>query len=264
MSAVAKLSTLRTAVTYSQPHPSQNLLELYSLREIQASVARKDAITGEKINKLRKSYEGKVKELGLEGRNKANRNKRELENLMDPEWDYTIPDGRTYFEASREHVDFSERGEEHMLSMLDGALSGMRPGRLPRAEDLQWKSALGLDDSSLSKAAAAGPAAGNAANTLPSKTAANHFLSKTSPATAVQRSAPASPRGTSASAAGSGTATGRPERSGKKRRYDDASWEGYDDDGYSTGDGGSRRGSASKRQKRKVSKRFSSFEGMEM
>lgn len=208
------------------------------MQRVQASVARNDPVTGAKINKLRKSYEGKVKDLGLEGKNKSGKNQGELQGLVDPEWDIVVPDGRTFFEASREHVDFSERGAEHMLAMLDSALS-MRPGRLPKAEDLKWKSSLGLDDSK--------PAPTAAAPTLPPKTAANQFLSKTSPATAVQRSAPASPRGT-------GTGVARPERSGKKRRYDDASFEGYDDDGYSTGDGGSRRGSVSKRQKRKVSK----------
>lgn len=196
-------------------------------------------MTGEKINKLRKSYEGKVKDLGLEGRNKAKLNQRELEGLVDPEWDIQVPDGRTFFEASREHVDFSEQGAEHLLSMLGTALN-MRPGRLPKAEDNQWKSSLGLDDSA--RAAQTAPTIGSTAGALPAKTAASHFLSKTSPATAVQRSAPASPRGPA-----------RPERSGKKRSYRDASFEGYEEDGYSTGDGGSRRGSTSKRQKRKVS-----------
>lgn len=216
------------------------------MQRIQASVARKDPVTGEKINKLRKSYEGKVKDLGLEGRNKASKNLRELESLVDPEWDIVVPDGRTFFESAREHVDFSERGAEEMLSMLGSALN-MRPGKLPKAEDAQWKNLLGLDDLTAAKAAST---TGSAATTLPAKTAASHFLSKTSPATAVQRSAPASPRGTGM---GAGAGSGRPERSGKKRRYDDASWEGYDEDGYSTGDGGSRRESASKRQKRKVS-----------
>ena len=194
-------------------------------------------MTGEKINKLRRSYEGKVKDLGLEGKNKATSNElKDLENLVDPEWDLVVPDGRIFWDATREHVDFSEQGAEQLVGMLGSALSGIKPGQLPKAENAQWKTKLGLDET-----AGKAPAAVSA---VPPKTAANHFLSKTSPATAVQRSAPASPRAT-------GAGISRPDRSGKKRRYDDASWEGYDEDGYSTGDGGSRRGSASKRQKRK-------------
>ena len=238
-----------TAIAHSQPHPSSNLFELYNLTRLQSSVARKDPVTGEKINRLRKSYEGKVKDLGLEGRNKASKNQQELENLIHHEWDIVIPDGRVWWDASHEGVDFSERGAEGMLGMLDSAFGGLKPGRLPRQEDNQWKSLLGLDDSALAKAP---QASANNSAAYPAKTAANNFLSKASPATAVQRSAPASPKAT-------GSGTGRPERSGKKRRYDDASWEGYEEDGYSTGgdgvggSGGGRRGSVSKRQKRKVS-----------
>lgn len=211
---------------------------MYNLTAIQSSVARKDPLTGAKINKLRKSYEGKVKDLGLEGRNKASQNKLELENLLDPEWDLIVPDdGRSWWDAHQgEKVEFSERGAEGMLGLLDSALS-LKPGKLPKAEDATWKNLLGLDDSTLAKTSSTA--------TVPAKTPASQFLAKASPAGAVQRSAPASPRG-----------TGRPERSGKKRRYDDASWEGYDEDGYSTGDGGGGRGSAAKRQKRKVSVQY--------
>lgn len=52
------------------PDPSLDLISLYGLGSIAHSVARLDSVTGEKINRLRKSYEGKLKGLGLAGRNK--------------------------------------------------------------------------------------------------------------------------------------------------------------------------------------------------
>lgn len=53
------------------PDPSFDLISLYGLGSTAQSVARLDPVTGEKINRLRKSYEGKLKGLGLAGRNKA-------------------------------------------------------------------------------------------------------------------------------------------------------------------------------------------------
>lgn len=52
------------------PDPSLDLVSLYGLGSVARSVARLDPVTGEKINRLRKSYEGKLKGLGLAGRNK--------------------------------------------------------------------------------------------------------------------------------------------------------------------------------------------------
>ncbi|KAJ5544826.1 hypothetical protein N7461_007130 [Penicillium sp. DV-2018c] len=53
------------------PDPTVDLISLYGLGPIAHSVARMDPVTGEKINRLRKSYEGKLKGLGLAGRNKS-------------------------------------------------------------------------------------------------------------------------------------------------------------------------------------------------
>jgi hypothetical protein len=47
------------------------LISLYGLSPIEISVRRVDPATGEKINKLRKSYEGRIKMAGIAGRNKA-------------------------------------------------------------------------------------------------------------------------------------------------------------------------------------------------
>ncbi|EDN02927.1 predicted protein [Histoplasma mississippiense (nom. inval.)] len=60
----------KSSYTVSGPNPSLDLVSLYGLGPVASSVARTDPVTGEKINRLRKSYEGKIKGLGLAGRNK--------------------------------------------------------------------------------------------------------------------------------------------------------------------------------------------------
>ena len=62
-------------------------------------MARRDPKTGEKINKLRKSYENKVKALELEGRNKAEANSNELQGLLDPLWDSLVEGNLTMWNA---------------------------------------------------------------------------------------------------------------------------------------------------------------------
>lgn len=227
------------AIAPSRPHPSQDLLQLYDLKRIQASVARKDPVTGEKINVMRKSYANKVKALGLEGRNKADKNLKELEGLSDAGWGQMVDGNRTMFQAhweSQNTVLGNADHENEMLRKLDAALK-MEPGKLPDKEHNQWKNMLGLDE----PAAAAGAATKGPAAKFPAGSA----FAKTAPAMAARNSAPASPK-----------AAIRPDRNGKKRRYNDSSFEGYDleDDGHlSAGvDDTGRRVSGSKRQKRKV------------
>jgi hypothetical protein len=62
---------ISAAIVAARPHASQNLISLYGLGSIATSVRRVDPDTGEKINKLRKSYEGRIKMAGIAGRNKA-------------------------------------------------------------------------------------------------------------------------------------------------------------------------------------------------
>ncbi|KAK0950996.1 hypothetical protein LTR91_025276 [Friedmanniomyces endolithicus] len=234
-----RLYKLRTKpIAPARPHPSQNLIDLYSLQGVQASVARHDA-AGNKINKLRKSYEGKVKQLGLSGRSKAQMGNGALAGLIVPEWDYDVGEGKTLWEQDRgaEFPLGDPDTEQEILGKLSSALA-MRPGHFPRSEHEQWKNVLGLDEPKGTPVVAATKPYGLL-------TAVNPALAKTAPG--IRHSAPASP------GEGLGGAA-RPERAGKKHRYDEASYsgyhEGYDDDGYSTGgDLASRRGSASKRQK---------------
>ncbi|KXT04319.1 hypothetical protein AC578_7979 [Pseudocercospora eumusae] len=225
----------------SRPHPSQDLIELYGLKRIQANVRRRDPVTGAKINTMRKSYANKLKTLGLEGRNKAVPNQGELSGLLDPGWSQEMQPGSG---VTLWDNNWSERGklgdsnaEADLLSKLDAALK-MGPGQLPGKERESWNNVLGLDDPSV-------PSKGATA-TAKAPLASNPALAKTSAAHAMSSSAPASPRNQI-----------RPDRKGKKRSYDDSSFEGYnqgyDDDGYSTGglDDTGRRRDASKRQKRK-------------
>lgn len=210
-------------------------MQLYGLERIQASVARKDA-GGNKINKLRKSYEGKAKSLGLEGRIKAAKMDTPVEilgGLVDPGWDQVGGDGKTWWEGR--WADLPLRDPDALEALLKKTESAfvMAPGRLPKREHDSWASMLGLDDA----------IAGRATPALPPTATRNPVLSKTAPSTVFRSSAPASPRDVAGAL--------RPERTGKKRRYDESSYkgyqEGYDDDGYSTG-GGSAGGH--KRQKR--------------
>lgn len=138
---------------------------------------------------------------------------------------------------------------DELLAKLGRSALSLAPGQLPKAEHEHWKGILGLDDSKPTPALQA------------TKVPANPALARTAPGQAARASAPASPRAVR-DGQGLGGAV-RPERAGKRRRYDESSYEGYDEDGgYSTGgvdDTGSRRGSASKRQKRKVGGRVASF-----
>lgn len=195
-------------------------MNLYSLQTIQASVARKDA-AGKKINKLRKSYEGKVKAMNLEGRFKPTVKDKELYGLLDPDWDADMGGGETLWQQQRGGVllsaDAAMTGD--LLAKLDVATS-LRPGTLPKAEHKEWKDMLAPPDE---------PAKGGTPATTATKLgslAKPVGLAKTTAGTTLRASAPASPR--------------RPERSGKKRRYDDSSFDGYqqtydDEAGYSTG-----------------------------
>ncbi|CAK3995634.1 Mediator of RNA polymerase II transcription subunit 19 [Lecanosticta acicola] len=204
---IYKLSTSR--VEPVKPHPSQNFIELYGLQKIQQSVARRDPVTGEKINKLRKSYENKVKNLKLDGRNKAQSNQGELGGLLHPGWDERTPEGDTLWvhtwtkeDANQgKRLDLSE-DRENLFSKL-GAAFDMLPGKLPPKEHREWDNMLGLDDQTVA-----------AGNRTPAGAAANPQPAAASPAN---------------------TARGNPDRPGKRRRYHEGTYVGYGDDDEDNG-----------------------------
>lgn len=215
----ALLNFLPVAIARQRPHPSSDLFGLYNLRGIQTSVQRKDPVTGEKVNKLRKSYEGKLKDLGLEGRNKASESEGFLQGFVDPAWDDVVFDGsgKTIWQARMDPTSIEGPTRDSLLKNLDAAMS-FKSGRLPKAEHTSWMHTLGLGDT------VAKPAVVPAA---PAKNPATNFLTKAGPplAGSGRSSAPASPQ----------SVAGRTQRKGAKRRYDESTYEGYDEDGYSTG-----------------------------
>ena len=177
---------------------------MYDLKSIAASVARRDPDTGEKINKIRKSYEGKIKTLGISGRNKPTSKSGELSGLLQ------VPEDA--WQATEVSTRDVKKGITASLeSRLDRALK-MNPGKLPPDEADKWKSMLAVDEPVKAKA-----------GVDPRKIGAQPPTSNA--------------KATSSSAAHAEPL--RPQRAGRKRRYDDSSFEGYaegvhDEEGYSS------------------------------
>lgn len=199
----------------ARPHGTQNLFRLYGLERLAKSVARVDPTTGEKINKLRKSYEGHIKQLQIAGKPKAVKMDDVFSGLMslpDDHWE-AINAGK---EPRRKLNNDQTAFEPEFGGLLDSAFGGMGPGALPPSDASKYKAYIGTDDTLRAK-----PAADTQARTpLPSSapTPSNHSL----------------PR--------------RPERSGSKRQYNEDSYQGYSE-GYgddfatdSTGEDGARGG----------------------
>ena len=211
----------------SRPLASENLISLYRLDRVAASVARKDPVTGEKINKLRKSYEGKVKALQLAGKNKAISKSDEFSNMLnypDEEW----------FNQKVFGKNVEDGLPASILAKLDKAVQAS-PGSLPAMDSNKWKSIIGADEPPTVKPA-------DLTARKPSQGLQVLSESGSSVQNTVMSSRPL-----------------RPERTGKKRSYVDSSFKGYgegflDDDivGTSAGEEDSR-SSLSKKKRRKVS-----------
>ena len=214
---------------------THNLISLFGLQPLAATVARTDPVTGEKINKMRKSYEGQLKTLGLAGRNRSVKHEeeklvglREMTLWPEEEWQNQKVAGK----------DVHNGLPDGILAKLEMAMQ-MQPGPLPNNHE--WENLLGNDTPK---------------SVEPSKASkvANKPLTK----------ANGQANGNTANAE-----TVRPQRTNKKRSYGDASFEGYagyaegieDDDidngGYSSGDTQfSRKSGRAAKKRKKV--RFSS------
>jgi hypothetical protein len=209
----------------SRPHTSQNLFELYGLNNLAKTVARTDPATGEKINKLRKSYEGHIKALQIAGKPKAAKMEWKFTNL------YAFPDQDYYLSTvsgkeMSKAVDPQGGLSAEFSDMLNGALGGMDKGPLPAADANKYRAYLGTDETAKAKA--------------PTEGAPHRGVS----------SAAATPNPHASSAA---SRLARPERSGSKRQYTDASFHGYGEgfnDDYAESTGGEDNGGmAAKRRK---------------
>ncbi|KAF2856283.1 Rox3-domain-containing protein [Plenodomus tracheiphilus IPT5] len=210
----------------SRPHCSQNLFKLYSLEPLASSVARNDPITGEKINKLRKSYEGHIKQMQIAGKPKATKMDRVF---LDPlsmgweDWHNTKVQGK---EIAKTGLNQDQTAlAPDFASKLDAALAGMAPGPLPNAETAKYRAYIGTDDTVKLKPQDAPPQRG----------------------TPIPSSAPTPNNGTQQH-----RGPHRPERAGSKRHYTDAAFQGYGEgygDADSTGGEDNAQGNMAKRRK---------------
>jgi hypothetical protein len=217
----------RSTCEVSKPHSSQNLFRLYSLESLARSVARTDPVTGEKINKLRKSYEGHIKSMQIAGKPKAQK----MEGVFSiplsappEEWNLLMVQGKEAQKALNPAETALDAG---FGNLLDSALSGMTSGQLPAADANRYRTYIGTDEVIKPKAQDGPP----------------HRLTP-------HASAAPTPGN---SAMGRGVT--RPERSGSKRHYTDASFPGYGE-GYndefgadSTGGEDNAQGNMAKRRK---------------
>ncbi|KAL8854613.1 MAG: hypothetical protein Q9221_000648 [Calogaya cf. arnoldii] len=218
----------------------KDLLTLFGLDSLAATVARTDPNTGEKINKMRKSYEGKVKGFGLSGRNRAvkhDHEKKPVGLLQMTQWP-----AEEWHNQNVHGKDVRNGLSEATMQKLGLAMQ-MQPGPVPNTAEHDWEDLLGNE--------------------------------KTKPLPTIDERVK-KPMRTDAGVKVNGQANGirpptgrfplteanRPKRAGKKRRYDDHSFEGYgegflDDDGDvvidlggNSSDDGSRKGGAAKRRKK--------------
>lgn len=205
---------------------SDDLVDLVGAKELADTVRRKHPETGQKINKLRKSYENNVKD--FKGRNKPVSNERQLFNTLtypDDEWEIQQVQGK---EMEKVLTSDTQALSSDMEKRLDAALVGMAPGPLPAAEREKWRTVLNLEPPPKAKQADVQAAAATTATGHTSQYLAQE------------------PR--------------RPKRQGTKRRYDDDAFEGYAegfaDDGYEDSEEDRRSsisGGGSRKRRRKVS-----------
>ncbi|KAI4164678.1 MAG: hypothetical protein LQ342_001652 [Letrouitia transgressa] len=222
------------------PYLQQNLMSHFNLQSLVSSVARTDPVTGEKINKMRKSYEGKVKALGLAGRNRAVKHQSgkamgllEMAQWPEEEWINQKVHGRQVQAGLADAT----------LAKLDKAMQ-MQPGPVPNTNEYDWDDLLGTEK--IKPLPTVEERSKKALSADPSKTKVNGQVNGAHvPANAV-----------------AATELTRPKRAGKKRRYDEDSFEGYgegyNDDiedrqthasGYSSGEN-SRTGSSAKKRRK--------------
>ena len=202
---------------------SQHLLGKYGLHDLLSSVARTDPQIGEKINKLRKSYEGQIKTAGLSGRNKPHKEERiAVPGIDDPQSRMkllAIKDPKE-FDATQHDTD-----PEHPQRVGDLDSNGFRDkmksalrlnsGTMKKSTTVEWDDVLGHDPKR------------PGIQTVPSQPALHAQQQQRVPngVRPVQQTAIPS-------------AADKMRTRGKKRSYGDATFEGYHGfaDGYSEGE----------------------------
>lgn len=198
-------------------------MAVYGLGPLLRSVARTDPLSGEKINKLRKSYEGQIKSFELPGRNKAVRGERNAdEDQPGPlrRMAGSAPWGlQTDEQWNSEHARFNIEMTSDLHAKVKQAMQ-MQPGAV--RNNTYWEGELGLSDKPK-------------INPLPQRDQSSQPVLSRIP-NGIPRSLP--------------QAAGEPKRQtrGKKRSYGDDSFVGYGE-GYSDGDFSGDDGYQKKRKK---------------
>ncbi|KAI4660626.1 uncharacterized protein J4E78_005330 [Alternaria triticimaculans] len=210
-SQLFKLSSEKIEI--ARPQPSQNFISLYRLNPLASTVARNDPVTGEKINKLRKSYEGHIKQMQIAGKPKAIKMDgvfRDLLLMPEEIWQSQHVQNR---EPEKQGLTADGTALSSNLSrLLDDAFAGTAPGPLPNAEAAKYKAYLGTDDAVKPKP-----------QEIPPQRATPFTSSAPTPTNHMNRGAV------------------RPERSSSKRGYTDAAFQGYGEgfgDDYADSTGG--------------------------
>lgn len=181
-------------------HLTQNLLSIFGLDPLAATVARKDPVTGEKINKMRKSYEGQLKAFGLAGRNKAiihdsskGMGLCEMAAWPEEEWQNQKVSGK----------DVTKGLSEMLTAKIQKAMQ-MQPGPIP--SNHEWEDILGIEKVK--------PVEQNTKFVKQMNTTGGKGIGK------LNGVRPVPPNTASVEA-------NRPKRRGTKRTYDEHSFEGY-------------------------------------
>jgi Rox3 mediator complex subunit len=184
-----------------RPDPSQHLLSRYGLSGLHAKVARTDPVTHEKINKLRKSYEGQIKNFALAGRNKPAK-----DEIPEGQWSslnmmMLEPEDSWY--ASKVLGKKIEATSD-LEARLKKAMF-LQPGRTKEHD--HWDDVLGHEKPRPLQVQ--DPAGKKPAPGAPQRTQLNGNTARTASQAAAEAI--------------------RPRRTGKKRSYADNSFEGYGD-----------------------------------
>ncbi|KAI9790230.1 MAG: hypothetical protein M1816_005255, partial [Peltula sp. TS41687] len=217
-----------------RPHPTQDLLSLYSLQPLAATVARTDPVTGEK-RKIRKTYKGKIQQFGLAGRNQEVKHPEgkpgglvEMMHWPEEEWHSQKVAGK---EIENGLGETTWAKLERAMKLSRGPLPGFDAGVLGLdnpAAVLQEMKKSSQQSSSVNNTRLAPNTTTNTTTTTtvnqPTAAAAAKTTNPARPTTTTTNnntSLPLPPPSTST------TEAARPKRTGKKRRYDEHSFEGY-------------------------------------
>ena len=141
------LQSINTAIAEvfpTKPDPQNHLLSIYGLGPLLRTVARHDPITNEKINKLRKSYEGQIKSFQLSGRNKPVKHEDERgpsfrQSIGSGAWPAPLESDEDW---NRTHATRKIEVDTDFRTKLRQAMQ-MQPGRV--RDEPKWDDVLGHD-----------------------------------------------------------------------------------------------------------------------